>query len=93
MRTDRNVAVITGASRGIGAALGKAYRDRNYHVVATSLKFERHPEEPSSWNDCFCVGFPTPASRTHPGTRRRKSAKARSRGRWSADGATGAMAF
>ena len=36
MRTDRKVAVITGASRGIGAALVKAYRDRNYHVVATA---------------------------------------------------------
>jgi NAD(P)-dependent dehydrogenase (short-subunit alcohol dehydrogenase family) len=29
--------VITGASRGIGAALVKAYRDRNYRVVATAL--------------------------------------------------------
>ena len=36
MRTDRKVAVITGASQGIGAALVKAYRDRNYHVVATA---------------------------------------------------------
>ena len=36
MRTDRKVAVITGASRGIGAALVKAYRDRNYYVVATA---------------------------------------------------------
>jgi NAD(P)-dependent dehydrogenase (short-subunit alcohol dehydrogenase family) len=36
MRTERKVAVITGASRGIGAALIEAYRDRNYHVVATA---------------------------------------------------------
>src|SRR4029077_11411693 len=28
--------VITGASQGIGAALVKAYRDRNYRVVATA---------------------------------------------------------
>jgi NAD(P)-dependent dehydrogenase (short-subunit alcohol dehydrogenase family) len=31
------VAVITGASRGIGAALVTAYRDRDYRVVATAL--------------------------------------------------------
>ena len=32
----QKVAVITGASRGIGAGLVKAYRDRSYHVVATA---------------------------------------------------------
>ncbi|WOH62722.1 MULTISPECIES: SDR family NAD(P)-dependent oxidoreductase [Bradyrhizobium] len=36
MNTEAKVAVITGASQGIGAALVKAYRDRNYRVVATS---------------------------------------------------------
>jgi short-subunit dehydrogenase len=36
MGTERKVAVITGASQGIGAALVKAYRDRNYRVVATA---------------------------------------------------------
>jgi len=36
MRADRKVAVITGASQGIGAALVEAYRERNYHVVATA---------------------------------------------------------
>src|SRR4030081_3558847 len=36
MRNERKVAVITGASQGIGAALVKAYRDRNYRVVATA---------------------------------------------------------
>jgi short-subunit dehydrogenase len=33
---EQKVAVITGASQGIGAALVKAYRDRDYRVVATS---------------------------------------------------------
>jgi NADP-dependent 3-hydroxy acid dehydrogenase YdfG len=33
---EQRVAVITGASKGIGAALVKAYRDRNYRVVATA---------------------------------------------------------
>jgi NAD(P)-dependent dehydrogenase (short-subunit alcohol dehydrogenase family) len=36
MGSERKVAVITGASQGIGAALVKAYRDRNYRVVATA---------------------------------------------------------
>ena len=36
MGSERKVAVITGASQGIGAALVTAYRDRNYRVVATA---------------------------------------------------------
>ena len=36
MTSERKVAVITGASRGIGAALVRAYRDSNYHVVANA---------------------------------------------------------
>ena len=36
MSTNQAVAVITGASRGIGAALVQAFRSRNYCIVATS---------------------------------------------------------
>jgi NAD(P)-dependent dehydrogenase (short-subunit alcohol dehydrogenase family) len=36
MSTTQAVAVITGASRGIGAALVQAFRNRNYCIVATS---------------------------------------------------------
>jgi NAD(P)-dependent dehydrogenase (short-subunit alcohol dehydrogenase family) len=36
MDIEQKVAVITGASQGIGAALVKAYRDRHYRVVATA---------------------------------------------------------
>jgi NAD(P)-dependent dehydrogenase (short-subunit alcohol dehydrogenase family) len=36
MGTEQKVAVITGASQGIGAALVKAHLDRNYRVVATA---------------------------------------------------------
>jgi len=36
MSVERKVAVITGASQGIGAALVQAYLDRNYRVVATA---------------------------------------------------------
>ena len=36
MSSERKVAVITGASQGMGAALVAAYRDRDYGVVATA---------------------------------------------------------
>ena len=36
MGIEQKAAVVTGASQGIGAALVKAYRDRNYRVVATA---------------------------------------------------------
>jgi NAD(P)-dependent dehydrogenase (short-subunit alcohol dehydrogenase family) len=44
MSTETKVAVITGASQGIGAALIKAYRGRNYRVVATARSVK-------PWND------------------------------------------
>jgi NAD(P)-dependent dehydrogenase (short-subunit alcohol dehydrogenase family) len=36
----RKVAVITGASQGIGAALVRAYRERDYRVVATARSMQ-----------------------------------------------------
>ncbi|ANN65604.1 SDR family NAD(P)-dependent oxidoreductase [Bordetella bronchialis] len=36
MNTERKVAIITGASQGIGAGLVQAYRDQGYAVVANS---------------------------------------------------------
>ncbi len=45
METPHKVAVITGASRGIGAALVKAYRDRNYSVVANVRSGEPQGDE------------------------------------------------
>jgi len=36
MSKDKKVAIITGASQGLGAAMVKAYRDRDYRVIATS---------------------------------------------------------
>ncbi|QLE39921.1 SDR family oxidoreductase [Nostoc sp. C052] len=40
MGIEQKVAVITGASQGIGAALVKAYRDCNYRVVAISRSIQ-----------------------------------------------------
>jgi NAD(P)-dependent dehydrogenase (short-subunit alcohol dehydrogenase family) len=50
MGSERKVAVITGASGGIGEALVNAYRDRNYRVVATALSMK-----PSSSDDVVVV--------------------------------------
>jgi NAD(P)-dependent dehydrogenase (short-subunit alcohol dehydrogenase family) len=47
---ESKVAVITGASQGIGAALVTAYRDRDYRVVATALSME-----PLSGDDVMVV--------------------------------------
>jgi NAD(P)-dependent dehydrogenase (short-subunit alcohol dehydrogenase family) len=41
MSNERKVAIVTGASQGIGAELVKAYRDRNYRVVATSRSIKQ----------------------------------------------------
>ncbi|MBR1225182.1 SDR family oxidoreductase [Bradyrhizobium sp. AUGA SZCCT0176] len=41
MSNEQKVAIITGASQGIGAGLVKAYRDRNYRVVATSRSIKQ----------------------------------------------------
>ena len=50
MSSEQKVAVITGASQGIGAALVRAYRDRNYRVVATALSMQ-----PSSDDEVLVV--------------------------------------
>jgi NAD(P)-dependent dehydrogenase (short-subunit alcohol dehydrogenase family) len=50
MNSPRKVAIITGASQGIGAALVKAYRDRDYRVIANSRSIK-----PSSDPDVVAV--------------------------------------
>jgi NAD(P)-dependent dehydrogenase (short-subunit alcohol dehydrogenase family) len=41
MSNEQKVAIVTGASQGIGAELVKAYRDRDYRVVATSRSIKQ----------------------------------------------------
>jgi len=50
MGTQQKVAIITGASQGIGADLVKGFRDRNYRVVANSRSIK-----PSSDPDILAV--------------------------------------
>ncbi|MDX0445150.1 SDR family oxidoreductase [Sinorhizobium medicae] len=40
MSNEQKVVIVTGASQGIGAGLVRAYRDRNYRVVATSRSIQ-----------------------------------------------------
>jgi NAD(P)-dependent dehydrogenase (short-subunit alcohol dehydrogenase family) len=49
MRSDRKVAIITGASRGIGASLVKSFREIGYDVVANSRSIRKsHPPHDSA---------------------------------------------
>ena len=50
MGAEQKVAIITGASQGIGAALTRAYRDRNFRVVANARSIK-----PSSDPDILAV--------------------------------------
>src|SRR5436189_6475815 len=50
MGAEQKVAIITGASQGIGEALVKGYRDRNFRVVANSRSIK-----PSSDPDVLAV--------------------------------------
>jgi NAD(P)-dependent dehydrogenase (short-subunit alcohol dehydrogenase family) len=45
MNNEQKVAIITGGSQGIGAGLVKAYRDRNYRVVATSRSIKQSGDQ------------------------------------------------
>ncbi|MBR0832225.1 SDR family oxidoreductase [Bradyrhizobium manausense] len=45
MDKEQKVAIVTGASQGIGEALVRAYRDRNFCVVANSRSI-RQPSDP-----------------------------------------------
>jgi NAD(P)-dependent dehydrogenase (short-subunit alcohol dehydrogenase family) len=63
MGNERKVAVITGASQGIGAALVKAYRVCNYRVVATARSIEP-PEDAEILTVPGDIALRTTAERT-----------------------------
>lgn len=44
MGAERKVAIITGASRGIGEALVRAYRESGFHVVANARSIKPSPD-------------------------------------------------
>jgi NAD(P)-dependent dehydrogenase (short-subunit alcohol dehydrogenase family) len=48
MNSTRKTAVVTGASQGIGAGVVKAFVERGFNVVATSLKLSRSTEVAAS---------------------------------------------
>lgn len=48
--SDRKVALITGASHGIGAGLVAAYRDAGFKVVASALSIEQNAD-----TDVLCI--------------------------------------
>ena len=45
MSSKQKVAIVTGASQGIGAALVKAFRERDYRVVATARSIRQTGDE------------------------------------------------
>lgn len=45
MSNEQRVAIVTGGSQGIGAGLVKAFRDRNYRVVATSRSIKQTSDQ------------------------------------------------
>jgi len=44
---DKQTAIVTGASQGIGAAVVRAFLDRGYNVVATARSVSKAGFEPS----------------------------------------------
>jgi NAD(P)-dependent dehydrogenase (short-subunit alcohol dehydrogenase family) len=62
MTTPQKVAIVTGASQGIGAALVKALRERNYGVVATSRSIQPS-DDPGIVTVAGDIGSPDTARR------------------------------
>lgn len=62
MSNEQKVAIVTGGSQGIGAALVKAYRDRNYRVVTTSRSIKQS-NDPDILAIAGDIGDPATADR------------------------------
>jgi NAD(P)-dependent dehydrogenase (short-subunit alcohol dehydrogenase family) len=62
MGTERKVAIVTGASQGIGAGLVKAFRDHGYRVVANSRSI-KPPDDPDTLAIAGDIADPAVAKR------------------------------
>ncbi|MES2054447.1 MAG: SDR family oxidoreductase [Pseudomonadota bacterium] len=62
MSNQQKTVIVTGASQGIGAAVVKAYRDRDYRVVATSRSI-RQGNDPDILAVAGDIGDPATADR------------------------------
>ena len=62
MNTDKKVAVITGASQGIGAGLRDAYLGKGFRVVATSRSIQPS-DDPDVLTVAGDIGDPTTGPR------------------------------
>src|SRR6516162_3241108 len=78
MSTEQKVAVITGGSRGIGAALVQAFRSRNYRIVATSRSIKPCRDE-----DLVTVQGDVADPNPRIGSSRRRWAASAASTRWS----------
>src|SRR4051812_27662468 len=66
MRIERKVALVTGASQGIGAGIVKAFVERGFNVVANSRKVTRSIEVAASDHVALVdgdIGQPATAAR------------------------------
>ena len=78
MGAEQKVAIITGASQGIGAGLVKAYRDRGYRVVANSRSIK-----PSNDPDILAVAGDIADPRPRRAHRSEASSGSAASTRWS----------
>ena len=62
MSNQQKVAIVTGASQGIGAGLVKALRERNYRVIATSRSIKAS-DDPGILSIAGDIGSPDTAKR------------------------------
>ncbi|TJX01854.1 SDR family oxidoreductase, partial [Neisseria gonorrhoeae] len=63
MGAEQKVAIITGASQGLGEAILKGYRDRNWRVVANSRNI-KPSTDPDVLTVAGDIGDPEVAERT-----------------------------
>jgi 3-oxoacyl-[acyl-carrier protein] reductase len=63
MNESRRVAIITGSSRGVGAATARLFAQKHYHVVINYTKSEKEAHGVQA--DCEALGAETLLCRTN----------------------------